>query len=159
MIQMPVPGIAVRDNGRVGDTTLGWREWAELPSWYESPIKAKLDTGARTSALHAFALELVRHGSVEVARFEIHPEHGTSGANAVVEAEVSGYREVRSSNGAVEMRPMVVTDLSIAGQTFPIELTLTDRDLMGFRLLLGREALRGRFVIDSGRSYLAGSAR
>ena len=159
MVQTSLPGVAVADDERVGDMTLGWREWAELPSWHEFPIKAKLDTGARTSAVHAFALELVHRKSLEIARFEIHPEQGTRGKNRVVEAEVLGYRDVRSSNGTVEMRPTVATDLSIGGHTFPIELTLTDRDLMGFRLLLGRSALRGRFIIDSGSSYIAGSVR
>ena len=136
---------------------LGWREWAQLPGWCEAPIKAKLDTGARTSAIHAFRLEIVEDGSVERARFEIHPHQDSAADSAEVDTAVIGYREVRSSNGAVEVRPAVTTDLALGGQTFPIEITLTDRDLMGYRLLLGRSALRGRFLVDSDRSYVAGA--
>lgn len=136
---------------------LGWREWVHLPSWSEAAIKAKLDTGARTSAIHAFALEIVAEGSGERARFEIHPHQDSAADSTEVETEVTGYREVRSSNGAVELRPAVVTELALGGRSFPIEITLTDRDPMGYRLLLGRSALRRRFLVDSDRSYVSGT--
>ncbi|NNF64152.1 MAG: ATP-dependent zinc protease [Acidimicrobiia bacterium] len=137
---------------------LGWREWARLDAWCDTPIKAKLDTGAKTSSIHAFGLEISagrRNGSPASARFEVHPEQDTAAGSTLVEVDLCGYREVRSSNGVIEIRPAVITDLTLGGSTFPIELTLTDRDLMGFRLLVGREAIRRRFLIDADASFLA----
>ncbi len=136
--------------------TIGWREWVGLPAFGIPAIKAKIDTGARTSALHAFDLETVRRRGRLVVRFSVHPLQRESRTVILVEAEVAEYRAVRSSNGVSEDRPVIVTDIEWQGLKWPVELTLTRRDEMGFRLLLGREAIRNRFLVDSGRSFYAG---
>lgn len=136
---------------------LGWREWATFPRIDGVTIKAKLDTGARTSSLHAFDLRRFSRDGQEFANFEIHP-HQRSNADAVrAEYPIIEDRVVRSSTGRVERRPVVRTPLSLGGLTFECELTLTRRDAMGFRLLIGREALRRRFVVDPARSFIAGT--
>lgn len=135
---------------------LGWREWAALPDLGVEAIKAKLDTGARTSSLHAFDLTRFERGGIEMVRFEIHP-HQRSAEDAIeVEAEVVDERWVRNSGGQRELRPVIETVVRIGGKRWPIELTLSRRDEMGFRMLLGRQALRTRVVVDPGTSYRAG---
>jgi hypothetical protein len=135
---------------------LGWREWISLPEWGVAHLKAKVDTGARTSSMHAFDLEPFDRDGVEWVRFEIQPWQRTTTDAVTAEAEVSGWRAVRSSSGKIELRPVVRTDLVIAGVTVSPEVTLTRRDEMGFRMLIGREAIRTRFVVDPGASYRGG---
>lgn len=135
---------------------VGWREWVEMREFSPSPIKAKIDTGARTSALHANGLELVSSGDDLLARFEILPNQGSTEQSTVVETPVLEQRLVRSSNGADELRPLIRTDLTLGAHTWKIEVTLSDRELMGFRMLIGRNALRNRFMVDPNRSYCAG---
>lgn len=119
-------------------------------------IKAKVDTGARTSALHAFGLkEVVRNGRTYVS-FEIHPEQRLSSPAIPVELPLLTRRRVRDSGGRVEERPLVEAVIELLGESWPIELTLTRRDVMGFRMLLGRQAIRGRFIVDPGRSFYGG---
>ncbi len=134
---------------------IGWREWIELPELCKVPIKAKIDTGARTSALHAFDLTITGTGEAARASFELHPVQRSSAGAVRVECPVLGFRRVRSSNGRVETRPLIVTVARAAGVEWPIEMTLAPRDEMGFRILLGRAALRRRFQVDPGRSFLA----
>lgn len=134
--------------------TVGWREWVELPALSEVPIKAKVDTGARTSALHAFSLWLTEDDGTTTAHFQIHPKQRSISESVDVSCEVIGFRQVRSSNGRTENRPVISTTASLGGVCWPIEVTLTSRDAMGFRMLLGRSALKGRFLVDPGRSYL-----
>ena len=119
-------------------------------------IKAKIDTGARTSALHAYELtEFTRAGAAWV-RFTVHPfQHGDSGALRV-ELPVHDRRLVRSSSGHAEERITVVTSLVLVGRVIKAEVTLTNRDEMGFRMLIGREALEQGFVVDPAVSYLGG---
>lgn len=137
---------------------LGWREWVELPDLGVRAIKAKLDTGARTSSLHAFKLRPFRRDGVDMVRFEVHPVQRSSASTVVAEAEVCGERTVRASNGQEETRLVVSTMLSVGGERWPIEITLTRRDEMGFRMLLGRQALAGRVVVDPASSFLAAPA-
>jgi len=137
-------------------TTVGWREWIALPDWDVPAIKAKVDTGARTSALHAFDIETVEREGVVRARFAIHPWQDSSADAVVVEAPLLERRHVRSSSGTAHERPVVMTTISLAGQLVPVEMTLTRRDEMGFRMLIGRQALRRRFIVDPARSYLGG---
>ncbi|MEX1295373.1 MAG: RimK/LysX family protein [Candidatus Limnocylindrales bacterium] len=141
---------------RPARTSVGWREWLALPDWGVEAIKAKIDTGARTSALHAFDIETFERDGVAQARFAIHPWQDSSSDVVVVEAPLLERREVRSSSGAAKLRPVVLTTMELAGRREPIEVTLTRRDEMGFRMLIGRQALRRRFVVDPGRSYLGG---
>lgn len=135
---------------------LGWREWAKLPDFGVTAIKAKLDTGARTSALHAFGLKHFVRDGVPMVRFEVHPLQRSAISTVQVESEVLDERVVRNSGGNEELRPLIETTLQIGSQQWPIELTLTLRDEMGFRLLLGRQALKGRVVVDAGSSFRAG---
>jgi hypothetical protein len=136
--------------------TIGWREWVALPDLGVGRIKAKVDTGARTSALHAFHIEGFERDGRAWARFEVHPNQRTTAGALVAEAPLVDRRAVRSSSGSAEHRWVVRTTLEIGGVRWPIELTLTRRDAMGFRMLLGRQALRRRVVIDPGRSWLTG---
>lgn len=133
---------------------VGWREWIALPELGVDRVKAKIDTGARTSSLHAFGVRLEQRDEGTFASFEIHPEQRSTRGNVRVELPVVEERLVRSSSGHAERRPVVRTGVRLGAVTWPIELTLTRRDDMGFRMLLGREALRGRAVVDPARSYL-----
>ena len=139
--------------------TIGWREWVALPDLGVDFIKAKVDTGARTSALHAFDLhEVVRDGLVHV-RFVIHPVQRKSDPSVEVELPLLTRRRVRDYGGRSELRPVVVTPVEVCGRRWPIEITLTRRDTMGFRMLLGRQAIRGRFVVDPGASFFSRKPR
>ena len=135
---------------------LGWREWVALPEWDVPHLKAKVDTGARTSSLHTFDLEWFERDDERWVRFEIHPWQRSTANSVVAEAAVVSSRDVRSSSGVVDHRPVVRTPVVLAGSPVPAEITLTRRDEMGFRMLIGREAIRELFVVDPGASYLGG---
>lgn len=127
-----------------------------MPDFGVEAIKAKIDTGARSSALHAFRLNHYTLDGQPWVSFEIHP-HQRSRAGAVqVRCPVDGWRKIRSSDGRQQERPYIVTNIQLAGEVWPIELTLTKRDEMGFRMLVGRRAIRRRFLVNPGRSYLGG---
>jgi hypothetical protein len=132
---------------------VGWREWLALPDLGIPWIKAKIDTGARTSSLHIFGLETMRRAGEEWIRFQVHPLQRTTRETVYAEAPVLEYRKVRSSTGHSALRPVIVTDVVLKGETWPIEVTLANRDSMGFRMLLGRQAVRHRFHVDPGRSF------
>jgi hypothetical protein len=133
--------------------TIGWREWVLLPELSEEPIRAKVDTGARTSSLHAYdVVELDRDGERWV-RFRFRPGDAAHDLEVEAEARLLEHRKVTASSGHSELRPVVAALIEIDGQRFEIELTLTRRDTMGFRMLLGRRALRGRFLVDPKRSF------
>lgn len=135
---------------------IGWREWIELPDLCPTPIKVKVDTGARTSTLHAFRLKLREEDGITIARFEMHPHQRSTRDKVETTAEVFDIRNIRSSNGKTQRRPVIRTTARLGDVTWPIELTLTRRDEMGFRMLLGRAAVRKRFVVDPGASFLVG---
>lgn len=139
---------------------IGWREWVCLPDLGGPIVKAKIDTGARSSALHAFNVEqFTTDAGVDMVRFTIHPRQKNAKDEVVAEAELLEYRLIRSSNGKQSKRPVIVTDIVLHGKTWPIELTLADRDAMGFRMLIGRQAMRGRWLVDPLSSYLGGSRK
>jgi hypothetical protein len=135
--------------------TVGWREWVALPDLDVARIKAKVDTGARSSALHAFDIERIRMGRKPGVRFSLHPRQRSSRPVVVAEALLVDERWVRSSSGKQTFRPVIVTPVRLGRQIWEIEVTLVQRDMMGFRMLLGRQAIRRRFLVDPGRSYLA----
>lgn len=134
-------------------TVVGWREWIGLPDLGVPRIKAKIDTGARTSALHAFKVEPFDRGGERFVRFFVHPLQRRKRPEILCEALLIDERVVVSSNGQHEMRYVIETLLHVGESRWPIELTLTNRDEMSFRLLLGRQALRKRLVVDPGSSF------
>ena len=140
-------------------TIAGWREWVSLPAIGVPWIKAKLDTGARTSSLHAFDLEELSDASGgDFVRFRVHPWQDSADDVAVVECAVHDRRTVRSSSGHTEERIVVLLDVVLLGRTVSAEVSLTNRDEMGFRMLIGREALRHGFLVDAGESFVGGRA-
>jgi hypothetical protein len=127
-----------------------------LPSIEVEWIKAKLDTGARSSSIHAFdTVEFTRDGAAWV-RFGIHPWQDSDEDVVEVECPVLDRREVRSSNGQSEERLVVPMQVRLVGELLDIEMTLSRRDEMGFRMLLGRSALEQGFLVDSSASYVGG---
>ncbi len=133
---------------------IGWREWIALPDLTIDAVKVKTDTGARTSALHADAIERFSANGQPMLRFIVHPLQRARDLEVHCEAEMIDERFVRSSHGHQQLRPVIRTPIEILGVRWEIELTLTNRDVMGFRMLLGREAMRGHILVDPGRSYL-----
>ena len=133
---------------------IGWREIVALPNLGISQIKAKIDTGARSSALHAFHVEKFQRDDQEMIRFQVHPYQRDSKHTVTAEAELLEYREVRNSGGKAQLRPAILTTVELDCLQWQIELTLTNRDVMGFRMLLGRQAVRDRFLVNPGKSFL-----
>lgn len=136
--------------------TLGWREWLALPELSVGRVKAKIDTGARSSTLHAFDVHRFERDGRPWVRFRVHPIQRSTRESVEAEAPLHDERLVRDSGGSEQLRPVISTTVEVNGDRWRIELTLTNRDAMGFRMLLGRQAIRGRFVVDAGRSYLLG---
>ena len=137
-------------------TTIGWREWMVLPDLGISAIKAKIDTGARTSALHAIFIEPFEENRKKKVRFRIHPLQRRTDVELTCVADVVDRRMVSDSGGHREMRYVIRSKIIIGSTEIDAEITLTDRDNMRFRMLLGRTAMADRFLVDPNRSYLAG---
>lgn len=133
---------------------IGWREWISFPEFGIDRIKAKVDTGARTSALHAFALKVLSENGKLRIQFDIHPIQHNNSVTKTCIADVIDKRLVSDSGGHVEERYVINTPITIAGVTWNIDITLTERENMLFRMLLGRSAIRKRFVINPGKSFL-----
>ena len=134
----------------------GWREWVSLPEVGVDWIKAKLDTGARSSAIHAFDLEEFERDGRTWVRFSVHPWQRSAEDATVAELPVHDRRMVRSSSGHAQERYVVLMQVRLHDRTVTAEMTLSRRDQMGFRLLVGREVLRQGFLVDPGRSYVGG---
>jgi hypothetical protein len=139
-------------------SVIGWREWVSLPALGIDAVKAKIDTGARSSSLHAYDMKRFKRRGVSMIRFKVHPMQRNNRTVVEAEAAVVDLRKVRSSSGTETLRPVVATPLRLGDDEWEIELTLVRRDAMGFRMLLGRQAIRGHFLVDPGRSFLASSS-
>jgi len=138
-------------------TVVGWREWVSLPAIEVPWVKAKVDTGARSSALHAFDIDEVNGG--DAVHFWVRPWQDSELDAVEVECPVYDRRLVRSSSGHTQHRYVVLLDFELCGHAVRAETTLTNRDEMGFRMLVGRQALRqGGFIVDAGRSFIGGRA-
>lgn len=138
-------------------TRIGWREWLGLPTLGIPAIKAKIDTGARTSALHTFDLQTFTQDSQEYVRFRNHPLRKRLDVELECTAPVIDRRVVRDSGGHAEERLAILTDVALGTRVWSIEITLTSRDDMLFRMLLGRAGMRaGGLVVDPSASYLNG---
>lgn len=135
---------------------LGWREWVQLPDLVDVPVKAKVDTGAKTSSLHAFFIEPYTRDGKPWVKFLLHPNQNDNDIEVECHAAVSDRREVSDSGGHKEKRYVIESSIVIGKDVLIAELTLTDRDSMSFRMLLGRNLLRGSFLVDSGSSFLMG---
>lgn len=135
---------------------VGWREWLEFPDLGIPGIKAKVDTGARTSALHTHDFEIFEKDGNEWVKFHLHPLTHRGDLEMECVSQVIDYREVKDSGGHVERRPFIRTKALLGGFSWFIQLSLTNRENMKFRMLLGRHALRGRFLVDPRSSYLMG---
>lgn len=139
-------------------TIIGWRECVGLPDFGIDEIKAKVDTGARTSAIHAFKIKHFKKDDEDWVRFKIHPRQRRRKPEFECEARMVDIRTVTSSNGQREKRVFIKTRMKIGPYLFPVELSLANRDEMGFRMLIGRGALKKRFIVDSASSYTLGAA-
>ncbi|WP_300464952.1 ATP-dependent zinc protease [Desulfobacula sp.] len=135
---------------------IGWKEWLVLPDLGVPALKAKIDTGARTSALHTFSLEEFTRQDKLMVRFGIHPLRKQNKIELFCEAPVFDRRFVKDSGGHSEMRYVIKTTAILGSMQWPIQITLTNREGMMFRMLLGRTALRHRFVVDPSQAYLTG---
>jgi len=138
---------------------IGWREWVSLPDLGIPWLKAKIDTGARTSALHAFETERFTRNGEAWVRFGVHPRQKDTDTVRICEARVVDERIVTDSGGHKESRPVIATTMVLDGTTHTIEMTLTDRDTMLFRMLVGRTAIKRGVVVSPGHSFILGGSR
>ena len=133
---------------------IGWREWASLPDLGVDRIKVKVDTGAKTSALHAFEIQAHLIDDQEWVEFKVHPLQDNTAVEIACRAPVVAHRTVRDSGGHEETRVVIETEISLGEDSWPIEVTLTDREAMGYRMLLGRKATLNRFYVDPSQSFV-----
>jgi ribosomal protein S6--L-glutamate ligase len=135
---------------------IGWKEWCNLPELGIPLLKAKIDTGAKTSAIHAFNIQRFVKAHKHYVKFSVHPLQGSNAATITSTAPIIDERSVMSSNGHKEDRLVISTPLVLGSETWDIEITLSNRDPLRFRMLLGREALSNRVIIDPHRAFCLG---
>jgi hypothetical protein len=150
LFQQDVKALAVEKKKAI----IGWREWLALPDLGIQAVKAKIDTGARTSALHTFALETFESGGILKVRFGVHPLQRRKDIAITCVADVVDRRRVTSSDGQSEKRYVIRTDVALGELKWPAELSLTNRKSMRFRMLLGRAAISGLVLVNPAKSYL-----
>lgn len=133
---------------------IGWREEVQIPELTSRKIKVKIDTGARTSALHVTNIKFFKKGRSQYVSYKVHPEQDSAKPAFACESKVKDIRKIKSSTGHVTERPVIEVAIRLGKDLFVTELTLVNRDMMGFRMLLGRKALKNRFVVDVSKSYV-----
>lgn len=133
---------------------IGSEEWCGLPQLNIPAIKARIDSGAKTSALHAINIVPFKKDGLPWVSFDIHPLQNDGKTTIHCEALLHDKRKVKSSNGNSELRFVIKTILSIADESWEVEITLTNRDSMGYRMLLGRQAMAGKMLVDPGASHI-----
>ena len=138
---------------------VGWREWIALPDLGIKYLKCKIDTGARSTALHAFYVEPFEENGIQRVRFSIHPRQRNIEKVVECVSDVIDERMVTDSGGHKEMRFVIRTTVVLGIHVIPVEMTLTNRDTMRFRMLLGRTAMSGLFLVDPKKSYLLGKKK
>jgi hypothetical protein len=127
---------------------IGCDEWCAFPSLNIPAIKARVDSGAKTSSMHAINIERFSRNEESWVRFEVHPLQKNRKVTVHCEVPLIDQRVIKSSSGDKEKRPVIRVPLSLGGTLWEVEVTLTNRDSMGYRMLLGREAMNGRILID-----------
>ncbi|HBU96772.1 ATP-dependent zinc protease family protein [Thalassospira lucentensis] len=152
------PSLKIQTNALIdGGHVLGWREWIGLPDLGVPWIKAKVDTGARTSSLHALYPKLVTQDGKDFVRFVLPHYRGDGHGRIECIAPLVELREIRSSNGNAEERFIIATHIAVGHHRLKVEISLANRSIMGFPMLLGRTAMKaGRFLVLPSKSYLAG---
>ncbi|MDA8792965.1 RimK/LysX family protein [Bacteriovoracaceae bacterium] len=133
---------------------LGWREWVKLPEFFNERLMVKVDSGAKTSSLHAENLHYFEKENEEWVKFDVYPKRSSKKTKYTIEAKIIETKNIRSSNGKMSIRPVIKTPISIGGIEWNIEINLVDRSMMGYRMLLGRTAFEKKFLIDSGKSFI-----
>ncbi|MBF0127927.1 MAG: ATP-dependent zinc protease [Magnetococcales bacterium] len=151
---MKIPSHASRER-----LIVGWREWVALPDLGVSRIKAKIDTGARTSALHALEPRVILREGLQYVRFRLHPVQRRNKPEILCEAPLVDSRTVVNSGGKPECRFVILTRMVLGERVHTVEITLTDRAPLGFRMLVGRTAIRKKFLVDPGRSFLLSASK
>jgi len=141
---------------QIPELIVGWREWVSLPGLGLPPLRAKIDSGAKTSALHATGIHSTGSGKRQRVHFNVHQGSGDDEISWECSATPVDFRQVSDSGGHREWRWVIRTELFVGGLLWPIELTLTDRRGMRFRMLLGRSAMADRLLVDPGSSYHLG---
>ena len=142
-----------KKNTKTSLTPLGWREWVFLPSYNYFKLKAKIDTGARTSAIHATNIQIYQKNCCEMVKFQIYQ----SQSFLDIDTELISYKKIKSSFGQTETRPTVHMKIQIGAEIWLTEITLAQRAKLTYPMLIGRNTLNKRHIIHSHRSYLAGS--
>jgi hypothetical protein len=150
----PLPAASQKTKKTPSLTEIGWREKIQIPVFTNRKIKAKIDTGARTSALHVTNIKYFKKGRSQWVQFKVHPEQDSAKPAFLCESKVLEIRKIKSSTGHVTERPVIKVEMKLGTETFESELTLVNRDMMGFRMLLGRKALKNRFVVNVAKSYM-----
>jgi len=143
----------------LSELIIGWKEWVSLPDLNIPAIKAKVDTGARTSALHASRITTLEEASEPWVQFVVQPLRKHPEIEIQCASKLLDRRDIKDSGGHVETRYVIETAVTLGDRTWPVALSLTDRGDMLFRMLLGRTAFEGAAIIHPGRKYLTGKAR
>lgn len=138
--------------------TIGWQETVALPDLGIFHIKTKIDTGARTSALHVCDIQEFKENNLNMVSFQVDRHHGKFPDPIFTTAQLIGYKKVKNSGGQVEIRPVIETKVELAEKQWLIKLNLTNRDSMKFPMLIGRQAIKGIFLVDPSRSFLLSSS-